>query len=270
MKKIIIFLFVCTSCSVNKFIVQRVSVLLNKGSTVFETETDYDLAKIALASNMKLLEAFYINDEKNYKLAILLSKVMATYAFAYLEINLEVDNLKLQKRCNRLYKKSMHYALKALNKRKLNEHVLESDRIEALAWLAFSLARFILLNMEDVEYLSKQGLLVDIINKIIKKQPRFYHGLIYIIAGSYESFRIGLGGNKNKARLYFEKAFKVDNQFLLTKVLYAKYFLVKMAQKKKFIKILKMIEKSTPKYLSDSVAIRMAKKLLRQVDDFFI
>jgi len=83
------------------------------------------------------------------------------------------------------------------------------------------------------------------------------------------------GGDPERARRHFEKAFELSQEkFLMSQVLYAKYYARQTFDRELFVstleKVLEAPADSVPELtLLNTIAKHQAKGLLEQVDDYF-
>ena len=111
------------------------------------------------------------------------------------------------------------------------------------------------------------------VNEIL---PGYFYSSADIFLGAYYGSRPKMfGGDLGKAKFYFDRAVAVSNgQFLMTYVMYARYYAVPSQDVKLFKSLLKRVldfnlEELPEQYLSNLVAKRRAKKLLGMINEYF-
>lgn len=122
------------SCSLKKMAVRQATGFFTESRKVFEQETDLEIAEVSTASNLKLLEAMQVHDEKNADLNLLIAEIYSAYTLSFAEDKMEqaeadkkdaeVQRQKL--RAKMLYLRARDYAGKVLLPR------LEVDNLSQL------------------------------------------------------------------------------------------------------------------------------------------
>jgi len=104
----------------------------------------------------------------------------------------------------------------------------------------------------------------------------YYYGTVHSMLGSlYSAPPKAMGGNPEKAKRHFQRAFELSkSKFLVVHLMYAKFYAVQIQDKALFVKTLNEIV-ATPvnsfpeRNLANEVAKRKAKDLLEKVDTLF-
>jgi len=285
MKKQIIYLtaLVFFSCSPTSFVLRQMAPVLENSAQVLYEETDLQIAEQALASNLKLIEGLLKNDPKNKELLLLLAKGYSGYALGFAED----EN---PQRAKMFYLRARDYALRILNQKAGYktaqkqgagglEHFLKEcgkEDVPALFWTGFAWAGFANLSLNDPEAILALPEIQLYMQRVEELQPDYFYGAVYLFQGSMYGMKPRiLGGNPEKAGMYFEKNFKLNNsEFLLAYVYAAKFYAAKILDDALFDQYLNHIM-DTPVdvrpglQLFNQIAKKKARKLLEQKEDLF-
>ncbi|MFH1489646.1 MAG: TRAP transporter TatT component family protein, partial [Pseudomonadota bacterium] len=193
-------------------------------------------------------------------------------------------------RASQLYFRAQSYGLKALGsvgetlakegiaRGELEESLakLTGKDLEALFWTTLSWTAWINLNLDKPSALELMGRSELCLKKIIQEDPRYFHGLPDIMMGVNLAARAPmLGGNPKEARFHFEKALEDGGRrFFLAQYYYARYYAVRVQDKRLFSSLLREILDNDPGLLKDVCLINKviqtrAGDLLKMADEFF-
>jgi tetratricopeptide (TPR) repeat protein len=259
------------------------SLIPNFTNAFFE-ECDPDLAEQSLPSNLKLMEGLLKNDPDNGQLLTALCMGFTGYTMLFIE---DDDS----ERASKLYLRARAYGFRAIggNPFKLKEAGLKKDilrnrlltyydekEIEALFWTAISWNAWINLNLDKPAALAQLGAAQACLERVLEIKPDYFHGLSYIMMGSISAaMPMALGGKTGQAKTYFEKAMGVTNgKFLLAQYYFARYYAVRVQDKKLFLELVKEIERSSSDELKEvclinAVMKKKAKRLMETSKDLF-
>jgi hypothetical protein len=259
------------------------SMIPNFTSAFFE-ECDPDLAEQSLPSNLKLMEGLLKNDPHNGQLLTSLCMGFTGYAMLFVE---DDDS----ERASTLYLRARTYGFRAIGGKafKLTEAGLKKDiirsrlltysdekEIEALFWTAISWNAWINLNLDKPVALAQLGAAQACLERVLEIKPDSFHGLTYIMMGSISaSMPMALGGKAGRAKTYFEKAMSVSHgKFFLAQYYFARYYAVRVQDKKLFLELIKEIESSPSDGLKEvclinAVMKNKAKRLMEMSKDLF-
>lgn len=154
----------------------------------------------------------------------------------------------------------------AIDKLTLNE-------IDFLFWTAASLAEWAKLDGMISSFRYRMQILT-MIKKVDKLKPGYYYGAVSRFLGEFYAVTpLISGGDMQKSKKYFLKAFHLGPDYLGSKTLYAETYLVKKADKKEFKKVLQEVldspngsEEISPENILEK---RKAQKLLKKIDIIF-
>lgn len=259
------------------------SLIPNITASFFE-ECDPELAKVAIPSNLKLLEGLLKNDPQNREILVSLAMGFAGYSLLFVEA-------EDPKRASLFYLRARSYGFQALGEkgRVLANPELSRDELQsrlkalsdaeyrALFWSTLSWNAWISLNLDQPRALSEIALAEACLNKLFEMDSSYLHGLPHILMGVLFSARPPLlGGNPDKARAHFEEAVKENSgKFFLTQVYYARYYAVRVQDKALFERLLQGVMSNDPADLKDVCLInrvmqQQAQRLIEQSEDLFI
>jgi len=291
------FLVLFSSCSINKFVVNKLADNLASGnSTVFTGETDPDLVGDALPFALKFYESLLEMTPNNEKLLFATGQAFVLYAYAFLqekaemlpEENIEEKNY-LKKRAKNLYLRGRSYILKALNVRYENfTNLLRTDIEKALklttkndvgclfwagqAWMAaYSIDPF------DFELAMGKSIAIKMILRALQLDDTYEQGMIHnFLISYYGSLPKDMGGSEKKAREHFQKTIELSRGLSASPYLsLATSVCIKNQNVEEFKKLLNKalevdVNKDPKNRLANILAQRKAKWLLKHIDDYFL
>ncbi len=308
MRKIIILLLTVKisislcACTPRRLIVNEMVDVLETGISTYEEDDDLAMLEVALPSNIKLLEVFLANDPGNFRILLLLSRLYASYTFAFIESRLakvsltakpvETDTAEisfLKNTVDRYYRKGAEYAMKAIEVRypdgrkklgnvsTVDPFLKNLDKIDAAAlfWYGFNLAAYVNHNRDSVRALSEAFLVEKTMQRLIELDASYFHGGAHLILmGYYASRSPEMGGNPSLALEHYQKLKSlVGDGFLLAELYYARYYLHQMQKRSEYVQVLTDIIQysgSDKTYrLYNKIAADRAEIYLSAVDHFF-
>lgn len=290
-----------SSCSPRLMIVSEISNISDIGAIVFEHDDDLEMLEKSIPGTIKLLEVILENNQDNYKILILLSRLYAAYSFGFYEGRLEsyetggklssvsYGHKLIHESVNRYYFKGTDYALRAIESRhpgadkklKIPEsadrllNVMNKDDVPALFWYGFNLSSLINNNRDSVKMLSRGYLLEKIMKRITELDPEYFFGGAHLILLSYYSSIPPYSDQKLDLALFQYRRLKelTDESFLLADLYFARYYLTRKQEKEKFRALLNDIVNHSggaKKYnFYNKIAVQRAKTYLEGIDDFF-
>lgn len=189
-----------------------------------------------------------------------------------------------------LYARAKHYGFRALSQKRdfqqaasgsLDEFIVflklyRRQDVPALFWTVSSWAKWISLNLDSVEALADMPMLEATMRRVLELDDAFYYGGPHLIMAVYLVVKPEIvGGNISKAKEHFDQAFALaDGQFLSAKVLFARYYAVRMGDRALFEKTLQEVvaapaDKVPELTLSNVLAKEKAREMLEKADDYF-
>jgi fructose-specific component phosphotransferase system IIB-like protein len=189
-----------------------------------------------------------------------------------------------------LYAKAKHYGFRALSKKQdfqqvvagsLDEFVAflkqyNKQDVPSLFWTASAWGKWISLNLDSVEALADMAMLEATMWRILELDDSFYYGSPHLLMAVYFAGRPEIiGGNINKSREHFDKAFSLGADKLLSaKVLFARYYAVRLRDRVLFAKTLQgvidaPVDEVPELTLANTLAKEKAREMMEKVDDYF-
>ena len=189
-----------------------------------------------------------------------------------------------------LYAKAKHYGFRALSKKQdfqlvvagsLDEFVdflkqYNKQDVPSLFWTASTWGKWISLNIDSVEALADMAMLEATMWRILELDDSFYYGSPHLLMAVYFAGRPEIiGGNINKSKEHFDKAFSLGADKLLSaKVLFARYYAVRLRDRVLFAKTLQgvidaPVDEVPELTLANTLAKEKAREMMEKVDDYF-
>jgi tetratricopeptide (TPR) repeat protein len=267
-----------SGCSMKEQMVRSMDPLMDDMTTAVNMNTDVDLMRDGLPAGLIQMDGF-IKSAPNDKLLLKAAESYSGYAFCFVE---DVN----KPRASALYLKAREYALRVLRKnRQFNEEANDINEVlskctrgdvPALYWAASSWMEWIGLNIGNPEAMMDLPKVEAMLQRVIELDETYYYGTAHaMLGGFYAALPKNMGGNLEKAKLHFQRAFELSgSKLLVVQLMYAKFYAVQIQDKALFVKTLSEII-ATPvdsfpeRNLANEVAKRKAKDLLEKVDTLF-
>ena len=137
---LLIFALFLAGCDLQRLTVNQTADILHSGSVALDRESDPQFAREALPASLKTLETFLVSSPDNRKLLELVARGYFSYAFGFLEGDLERAKIEyaeestintLNRRAVLHYLRSRDYGFRLLNKPALQKSA-ETNDIEKL------------------------------------------------------------------------------------------------------------------------------------------
>lgn len=285
MKKIILFGTAVTiflaGCSTSKLTVNLAGSTVKEGSSAFYEESDFELARIGLLSNVKLLEVLYKVDPTNEDIRILLSQIYGGIGYVFLDTELlnaprdKEKALRLGARITEFYTRGLKYGLsvleddaafkKAMGNNDLEKIEIEAKKLkdkEAIFWTTFNWALLLNMNRDSSDRVVELPKIKILLQRMNVLDKTFFHGAPLALQGVIEcSMPKMLGGKPEAGVALMEEALKIsERKFLIIQLLYAQYCAPALQDKKLFKSLVDEIQKA-PIGEGDVVLINNAVKL---------
>jgi hypothetical protein len=290
------------ACTPRKLIINEMTQILETGVYAFEQDDDLTLIKEAFPANIKFMEALLANDPDNVRLLVLLARAYASYAFGFIEGELEEaafnvsqvtvgskDISFIKDKLNRYYRKGAEYALRAMEvrhpecRRQLDKVFsidtflakLEKAEVPALFWYGFNLSAYVNQNRDSIRIVSKGYVVEKAMKRIIELDPSYFYGGAHLVLLAYYASRSPMmGGNLDLALMHYQKLKSITGPgFLLADLYYARFYLYQIQARAKYVQVLKDIiqhpetEKTYRFY--NKIAAKRARIYLNEVDQLF-
>ena len=280
---LLLILACCSGCSVQKLALKTTSGLFAYGIEALYAEPDLEIAEIAIASNLKLLEGFHLADPKNKTMLQLLLEGYSGYSLGFLEDT-------QPERASMFYLRSRDYGFALLEQTKAFKKGIpekEADFVErlplikeselpALFWTAFAWAGWINVNRDDPQAAFDLSKVKAMMTRVMEIDETFFFGSAHLFWGStYGSVPRMLGGDPDKAKMHFDRAIEISGgKFVMAYVYSAQFYALMTLDDVLFEedlqKVLDAPQDIMPGYeLMTSIAKKKATGLLAQKDDLF-
>lgn len=269
-------------CNQKAFMVKSMDPIMDDMRIAVNRSVDVDLMKEAIPASLIQLDGFIVA-APNDKLILRGAEAYFGYANAFVE---DTD----KKRASLLYLKAREYGLRVLRENGEFAKTLDGPEpafkemlkdfgasdVPALFWTSNSWLAWIGINSDDPQALMDLPKVIDMLERVIELDERFYFGSAHAALGAYYASLPKMFGDKTAiAKQHFDKAFEISGgKFLFMYYLYAKFYAYQIQDRDLFVKTLEMIM-ATPsdKYpemaFANEVAKRKAKFLLDNVDTYF-
>lgn len=256
--------------------------ILEDIATSSSKQSDISIIREGTPAYLMLIDGLIEAHPRNKKLLLAGAKAYSSYAALFSEED--------RGKAKELYLKGKEYGLRALSKRREFKEFLPKSANEfepclrdfgkkdvpALFWTASSWGNWISLSTDSVEALAEVPKVVCIMRRVLDLDEGFYYGGPHLFMAVYHASKpTAYGGNPEKARSHFERAFELgQGKFLMAYVLFAKYYARQTFDRELFVstlqKVLDSPADSVPELtLLNTVAKQQAKRLLERVDDYF-
>ena len=275
---------VLSGCSIKSIALSTTAEILKDGMPAFEREQDLILAEHALGSNLKIVEALLEGEPGNRDLLLVLAQGYGSYAFGFVETEGEYWKYREPRksdeaflRAKDFYRRGRDFALSALSQdeefsRALNKGLdslqkaladLGKEELPYLFWATYNWGSLINLSKDSPEAIADAGRVEAMMQRLIDLEGGYYYGGPHLLYGVYLGGRPPmLGGDLKKSKSHFEKALESgQRKFLLTQVLYARYFSVQTQDDALFDSLLKEVDAAPlNRFPEQSLANQIAKR----------
>jgi len=262
--------------------VAAVGSILEDIASSSSKQTDVTVIREGTPAYLMLIDGFIEAYPHNEELLIAGAKAYSSYAALFTDQH--------QEKAKGLYLRGKQYGIRALSKHGQFEELLSKPvdqfrtclpglgkkDVPALFWTASSWGNWISLSTDSVEAMAEVPKVLCLMERVLELDEGFYYGGAHLFMAVYHLSRPkAYGGNPEKAQRHFEKAFEVSQEkFLMSHVLYAKYYARQTFDRELFVltleKVLETPADSVPELtLLNTMAKHQAKGLLERVDDYF-
>jgi hypothetical protein len=217
---------IASSCSINRFAINKLGDALSGNSTTFAADDDLEFVGQAVPFSLKLIESLLASTPKHEGLLLSATSGFTQYSYAYVQPladSLENSNAaqarQLRARIRRLNLRARDYGLRGLDAR--HERFSEQLRADARAavrvatardvpflyWTAAAWGSAISVSKDVPELVADQLLVEALIDRALELDEAFDLGAIHSFLISYEFARQGVKGDPAaRARQHFDRA----------------------------------------------------------------
>ena len=270
-------------CSIRqKLVVTTVEPLIEIAMESVLAETDLPLAKTAMESDLKLLDAMIRTSPRNMHLKSLACEGYTGYTMLFVEDD-------SPERARKLYLRARDYGLKGLSSAdprvgvsgsfsQFSDGVNEipAGMIQTVYWTAVAWGNWANLSRSDPLASAQFVRVKTLMDWVAAHDSTYFHaGPVWFFGVYYATLPPILGGNVELSRKCFEKAADMtDGKFLCGKLLYARTYAVQTLDRSLFDRLIGDIQKGVPESREDlnllnHVAQLKAEQLDKRADELF-
>lgn len=282
----VFFLILFSSACANmrlQLMVDSMEPMLDKMNAAVNENGDVELVKDAMPAALVQLDGMVKASPENPKLLVRAAEAYNGYSFVFVE-----DNDK--NRASKLYYKSFQYAAKALKRRIKFAQVFDGPvrefeqglsmfwqgDVPALFWTASSWMSWAGLNVDDPEIFLALPKIKAILERCCVLDEGYKYGAAHTLLGIlYATRSVAQGGNPEKAKAEFDRAFEISGRKMLVfQLMYAKYYAYQIQDKELYLRTLHEVitapnDQFPEMAFINAAAKQKAKKLLQNVDEIF-
>ncbi len=271
-----------TGCSTSKFAAVAMVPVLDNARDVAMASNDVRTFRDAAPANLFLIEGLIATAPDDRGLRLNAAMLYFSYAFAFIEDN-DRNYASL------LYRKGFKHGQAAvtMNRRFIQDwdvrhdefvkslEKLKKDDVPSAVWAAINWVQFISLHLDSTAVLADISKVASLLERIAEIDGDYFEGITYAMIGSLHSFRPPMmGGSPQKSLENFEKAFAVNDTFMLSKYLFARFYLYRIQDAESFEETLtELIEgrvpTDNPYQLLNLIARQKSTLLLGEIDELF-
>lgn len=270
-------------CSTSGLAVKSFAPVLRNTVDATLRSDDPDLVGDGLPTSLLLIEGMSETSPGNREIAELGGLLYFAYAFAFVEDT-------APERASGLYSRGLGHAWRSFHRPALEHAIREGtfdevsaaiervsrDDAEALLWVCANWGMWIQLNLEKPRAAADLARLLPLAERVASLDETLYWGMPRILLGALHAGRpVTLGGNPDRSRAEFERAFAVsDRNMLLAQVFFAKFWCVQTFDAEAFASALREVLDAPPGKLPDAellnrIAQRKAQALLPRAEEIF-
>lgn len=254
-------------CNISKLTADTTAGMVLAGTTALDQESDIDFARESLPASLKTLETFLVSSPENPDLLLLLARGYNSYAFGFIEADLDregevsVRGEKLSRRAVLHYIRGRDYGFRLLNDPALEQAALKGDvkalkaalaglkigngkkdrhRTAGLFWAAYGWISAINLGQADPAMIAGLGPAKLLIEKAYELDPNYNGGApILVRAVLHAATPKALGGKPEVAKKFFDEAMaKHGETNLLVPFMYARFYASSVQDKKLYVALM--------------------------------
>jgi hypothetical protein len=252
-------------CNMNKMAVEMTAPALLDGSIALDRESDLEFARSAMPASLKTVETFLISSPENEELLFLLSRGYSSYAFAFVEMDLDKARYvgtqaqveDLTRRAVVHYLRGAEYGWRLLDEPAVRAAAeaadvealrrelggLKDEQLQQLFWATYGWASAINLSQEDPEMVGALPAVEVIMEVIVSRIPDYQDGLPLAFQGVYWGSRPPMfGGDLEKSKAAFERGIATHGaRNLAIPYLYARYYASQVQDRALFDRLLAQV-----------------------------
>lgn len=280
-----------SGCNLQKFTVGTTADVLYPGSLAIERESDPYFAREAMPASLKTLETFLISDPENDKLLEMLGKGYFTYAFGFMEWDLERGQYSMagdaelelaNRRAVHHYLRARDYGLQLLDKPALEEAArsrnvealdaelkkLKKKDVPGLFWAGYGWGGAINLSQADPEMVASLSVVEQMMNRVLELDDDYFYGGVHVFFGVFFASRPEMaGGDPEKAKMHFDKAIEKHDGNMMARYLMARYYAPTQQDRELFVSMLEQVANAD---VRDNENLRLNNEIARERAIFWL
>lgn len=281
-----------SGCDLQRLTVNQTADVLYQGSVAIDRESDPEFAEDAIPASLKTLETFLVSAPDNAKLLEMLAKGYYSYAFGFIEADLEQARVwaaeeeeisKMSTRAVGFYLRSRDYGFDLVGSSDFEKHALAGDeaKVKALLqdmekehaaglfWVGSGWASAINLSKDDSDLVGRLNIVELIMDRVLELDENYFDAGVHTFFGVlYGSRPPMFGGDPDRAKLHFEKAMaKFGTTNHMIPYLYARFWAVQAQDGEFFNTLMRQVATNNPDATPDK---RLNNTLARQRAQFWL
>jgi len=274
---------VFSGCSSSRMAVGFMTPVLDDTVDAALRNGDTALVVDALPTSILLVDGMLRTDPGNRELARIGSLLEFAYAFAYVEA-------QDKPRASTLYARGSELGWQALDRSDVERAIrtgtfaelgaavekLGTKDAESLLWVCANWGMWIQLNLDDPTAAADLARLMPVAERLAAIDDTLFWGMPRILLGALHAGRpVVLGGNLDRARQEFDRAFEIsDRNLLIAQVFFAKTWCVQAFDADAFETSLREVIDAPPGILPEAeflnrIALLQARSLLAERAEIF-
>lgn len=235
-------------CNIEKLTADATSKSVLAGSIALDRESDTQFAREAFPASLKTLETFLVSSPQNENLLLLLARGYNSYAFGFLEADLDVakatgkpeDVIAIERRAKIFYLRGSEYGFRLLGMPALQKAAeagdlaaldaelkkVKKEQAPGLFWAAYGWGSAINLGKDDVDLVAGLSAVQAMMQRAYDLDRDYNDGSPILFFAVYNaSLPKALGGKPDVAKKYFDEAMQRHGQRnLLVPFLYGRFY----------------------------------------------
>lgn len=286
-----------SGCSLQRLTVNQTADVLYAGQPALEREGDPQFAREAFPASLKTIETFLLSSPDNEKMLEMLAKGYFSYAFGFLEWDLErgrfelaeeEDLREMNRRAVLHYLRSRDYGFMLLDMPQLEAaarandiEVLEAELakvsaedVAGLFWAGYGWGSAINLSQSDTSMVASIATVEAIMKRVEQLDDDYFYAGVHLFFGIFYASRPAMfGGDPAKAKHHFDIAIERHGEYnMMIHYLMARYYAPTQQDRALFVSTMERVanhqDTDHPNVrLNNEIARERARFWLRRVDE---
>ena len=280
-------LTVLTGCNLQRITVNQTADILYTGAPALEREADVQFARESIPASLKTVETFLLSSPKNEKLLEIAAKGYFSYAFGFIEWDLERgqyelmeddDLAELNRRSVLFYLRARDYgfqlagdpelekAAKAGDLKTLDERLnkVKAKNVAGLFWAGYGWGGAINLSQDDPDMVAKLGVVEKIMQRVTELDDDYFYAGVHGFWAVYYASRPDIaGGDPAKALEHFDTAIERHGEYnMMLHYLKARFYAPTQQDRAMFVELMERV--ATAPDMTDHPNLRLNNEIARQ------